>query len=156
MARALGDRIREGDNLANLGACLLAIGEIRQAVEHLAAAVALRETLGDQAYLVLDRSFLARALVAAGRPGEAAEAIATSLRELGAGQAGVEAVQVVWANAAAVFTALGRDEDSARARAAGRDEVLRQAEAIDDPELRKSFLARVRVNRALVHASPSD
>jgi tetratricopeptide (TPR) repeat protein len=149
MARVLGDRIREGDNLANLGACRLALGDVAAALRELEGAVRLRESLGDHAYLVLDRSFLARALVDARRPEEAAAAIDASLRELSAGQTGVEAVQVVWANAATVYAALGRHEDAARARQAGRAEVLRQAEAIDDPALRESFLARVRVNREL-------
>jgi tetratricopeptide (TPR) repeat protein len=149
LVEQLGDRIREGDNLGNLGICALRAGDHEAARDFLARSVALRRAIGDRAYLVLDLSFLARALVAGGNRDEARAAVDEALGVVAAGQEGIEQMQAVYLNAHLVFDALGEGERAHAALVRAGALARSQADSLDSAA-RAAFFARVRVNREIV------
>jgi len=149
-ATGLGDRIRMGDNLGNLGACLVRRGAPREAAAWLRQAVELRGAIGDRAYQIIDLSWLARAELAIGDKVAARAAIEQALAILGDGQEGTEQLQAVFLNAHRVYRELGEPAHAMSLLARAREIVETRAEARADPALQQAFRVRVRVNREII------
>ncbi len=141
----------EAECLNNLGVAFLEQGEYAPAAAHLEQALAVRESLGEAGYIVLDRSFLARALLGLG---EGARALSLSREALAALQAAEIAVSwehQVHYNHYLICRAQGLDDESRTAL----EQAYRVMQALAEdmaPEPRQAFLERVRVNREIAQA----
>jgi tetratricopeptide (TPR) repeat protein len=141
----------EAECLNNLGQAFLEQGDFAPAAAHLERALIVRASLGEAGYIVLDRSFLARALLGLG---EGSRALALSREALAALQA--KEVTVNWAhqvhyNHYLICLDQGLD-DEARAALDRAYETMHTLAARMAPEPRKAFLEGVRVNREIAAA----
>jgi len=150
-ARAIGDRIREADNLASLGLLEVTTGTAG-AVAQLTEAVALRRKLRDNAYLAFDLSALALALARAGDLRSAKEHLDECEDMLQAGQQGVEQLQRVHWHAYLVREATGETELAQGALARARAELDLQLQQLPNDEARSAMVNKIAVNRAIRNA----
>lgn len=141
----------EAECLNNLGMTFLEQGDFARAATHLERALALRESLGEAGCMVLDRSFLARALLGLG---EGRQALALSREALAALQAAEIAVNwehQVHYNHYLICRAQGLDEEASGSLERAYHVMHALAEEMA-PEPRQAFLERVRVNQEIAQA----
>jgi tetratricopeptide (TPR) repeat protein len=143
----------EAECLNNLGQAFLEQGDFAPAAMHLERALVVRASLGEAGYMVLDRSFLARALLGLGE-GSRARALALSREALVALQA--KEISVNWAhqvhyNHYLICLEQGLDNEARSALDRAYETMHTLAERMA-PEPRRAFLEGVRVNREITQA----
>jgi len=143
-----GNRRVQAQSQYGLGLVALARQHYREALKYFKQAQGLHAELGLNAEQVADYSFMGQAYLAAGQLPEAQQASQQAM-DLLASYPTVEEVQQVYLNHCRLLVA-SSDPAAEEIKQQARAVVQKQAECIDDPDLRASFLANVKVNREIM------
>jgi len=149
----MGHRRGEANALHYLALVALWIGESDAAHETFHNVLALRQEIGETANARVTQTWLAVASLAAGKPEEARTLIQEACTQLvSEGYSGDYPEQEIWWAAYRVWRALGQDAQAQEALQRAHGLVQEQADRIQDPALRRSFLENVPVNREIMQA----
>jgi class 3 adenylate cyclase/tetratricopeptide (TPR) repeat protein len=151
VAREMQSPSLESECLNNLGQTLMEEGDFAAAAEHLERALAVRESLGEVGAMVLDRSFLARALLGLGENSRALVLSREALAAMQAAEIAVNWEHQVHYNHYLICRAQGLDDEAGQALERAYQVMRTLAEGMA-PEPRRAFLEGVRVNREIAEA----
>jgi DNA-binding SARP family transcriptional activator len=151
--REVRDLSWQGDALAALGRLALLQGDFVAADERLRAAHQRNQESDEIGYAVIDLSYLARARLAMGDEDTAWRNSLEAVQALEAGLLGVEHPQRIYYNHFLVAQATRHWAAARTALERAAESVEKHAARIDDPALRESYLAGLRVNRAITEAA---
>lgn len=160
LSEKLGDRFDLAQSLNGLAALYLGAGEPAQwqaAVEYAARAVKEGESANLPHTVIQGLAYGAFASLHLEKGADALE-LGTRAIELLEQRKYIEgAEEEIYFIYSRVLAANGRAEDAQTALARAYAEMIKKADALDDPELHSSFLERVRLNRAIrdAHAASS-
>lgn len=150
LRRQSGDRRGASYSLHGLGLVALQRGQYPQAEKHLQQAHQARRDLGLKAEVIADLSYLGQVYLRQDRLEEALQSSEQAIALLAQNPHGEE-VQGIYLNHYRVLEKLG-DPAAGEFLEKARGVMNTQAERISSPEMRQTFLERVRVNREILNA----
>jgi len=149
ISRMIGDRLREGFNLNEIGLIHRELGNYEEALQCLDQVTELNKELENPTLEIENLAYKSSTCRDLGRMEEALDYSSRAIELLESGRS-CEYPQAVYFHHAKLLLAHGLEDESARFLRKAHDEVMERADGIKDPEMRKSFLQNVQVNREIV------
>ncbi len=148
MARRGRDRYLEAQSLSDLAMTSLRMGGYLQAIQRATEALSILQDMGLRVSMTTDLSTLAEAYLKCGDAGQALERVEQNLAILEECRGeGPDYPQRDYFVCYRVLASLGRATESQRALRSAHNMLMHQADKINEPDLRASFLKNMWFNR---------